>query len=114
MEPFVVWYGVRQVVAGNDVSCITEVSFFGEYLGKSCNPLHDTDHSGIDTSFFRTEDGRIVVHVVHWTRIAGEPTLASIYVYNSLEDAAVCYRLEMERAGIIPWLRMTLDEFLSR
>ena len=114
METFVLWYGVRQIVNGNDVSCITEVEFVGEFLGKSCNPVHDTDHSGIDTNFFRTEDGRIVVHVVHWTRIANEATYASIYAYDSLEEAAVCYRLEMERAEVIPWLRMTLDEFLNR
>ena len=84
METFVLWYGTRQVVNGNDVSCITEVEFTGEFLGKSCNPVHDTDHSGIDTNFFRTEDGRIVVHVVHWTRIVNEATYASIYVYDSL------------------------------
>jgi hypothetical protein len=114
MEEFILWYGVRQIVNGNDVSCITEVSFTGEYLGKSCNPVHDTDHSGVDTSFFRLEDGRILAHIVHWTRIQNEPTLADIRVFNSMDDAKVQYRLEMERAGVIPWLRMTLDEFLNR
>jgi len=114
MEEFVVWYGTQQVVNGNDVSCITEVSFTGEFLGKSCNPVNETDHSGIDTSFFRVEDGRILVHIVHWTRIANEATYADIRVFNSLEEAAVQYRLELERAGVIPWLRMTLDEFLNR
>lgn len=114
METFVIWEGTQQFIDGNNVSCITEVEFVGEFLGKTTNPLNDSNHRGVDTSFFRDEKGRILVHVVHWSNWQNEPTYASIYVYDSIEAAAVCYRLELERAGIIPPLRITLEEFLER
>jgi len=114
MEPFVVWYGLKQTLRGHDTSSVTEVEFRGEFLGRTCFPVCGDDDSGVDTVFYRADDGRIVVHVVRWTRLANVATQADIYIYNNLEEAQKSFRLEMQRAGVIPPRRMTLKEFTGR
>jgi hypothetical protein len=76
----VLWYGTTE--------CHWETSFIGECLGTSSS-------ADAETSFFRDLEGRIVVHVVRRND-------ADVEVYGSLEEAAADYRLEMERAGVVP------------
>jgi hypothetical protein len=79
-ELIILWYGTTE--------CRWETSFIGECLGASSS-------ADAETSFFRDREGSIVVHVVAAHN-------ADVEVYGSLEEAAADYRLEMERAGVIP------------
>jgi len=60
------------------------VQFEGEELAERTeHGLHKgvtTDTRGVTEMLFRTEDGRLVVHVEDWSRWVGEPT-----VYNLRE-----------------------------
>jgi hypothetical protein len=85
---FILWYGTT--------ACRWETSFIGERLGASSS-------ADAETSFFRDREGRIVVHVVRRND-------ADVEVYGTLEEAAADYRLEMERAGVIPPRSVGLDE----
>jgi len=101
------WKGVQRVVRGNDLSDFVNVEFEGENLGAV---EEENNHRGTSTVFYRSSDGRIVAHRVRWSRWEGECDYGEVYVFASLEDAAVVFRWEMECAGVIPRPTLTLDE----
>lgn len=62
-----------------------EVQFEGEELGSFTQYGYNdrsgglTDARGTDETLYRTADGRLVVHVKHWSRWQGEPTTYRLY-----------------------------------
>jgi hypothetical protein len=102
----IIWKGVKRGGLGDDV---VTVEFEGEIIGVC---WEEYDGRGVETTFFSSDDEGVVVHCVRWSQRRGEPDYAEIYTFASLEDATRVFRWEMERAGIIPPLQMTLDEVL--
>ena len=102
-----VWKGVKRVVLGNDLSDYVTVEFEGEPLGAV---EEESNHRGTSTVFYRTADGRFVVHRVRWSRWEGECDYGDVYIFSSLDEAAGVFRREMECAGVIPRRTVTLDE----
>jgi len=110
METVTIWKGVRRVVCGEEYAFIETVEFEGDLLG-AC--WEEENSRGTQTTFYRTHDGRIVVHRVHWSRWENEATYAYIHVFPSLEGvngAAAMFWRELSQAGIIPPPTFKLDE----
>jgi len=110
MTTITIWKGSRRVVLGNDIEFVEYETFIGEELGAV---WEEENSRGTHTTFYRTHDGRIVVHVVRWSRWEGEATHAYIHVFPSLDGvngAAAMFRWELENAGIIPPRTTSLDE----
>ena len=108
MATICIWSGSRHVVLGDEFVKYEE--FEGETLG-AC--WEEENSRGTQTTFFRTHDGRIVAHVVRWSRWEGEATHAYIHVFPSLEGvngAAAMFWWELENAGIIPPRTVELGE----
>ena len=105
-----IWSGSRRVVCGEDYEFVKYEEFEGETLG-AC--WEEENNRGTQTTFYQTNDGRIVVHVVRWSRWEGEATHAYIHVFPSLDGvngAAAMFWWELENAGIIPPRTVELGE----
>ena len=93
---------------GDDIEFVEHVTFIGEELGAV---WEEENSRGTHTTFYRTHDGRIVAHVVRWSRWEGEATHAYIHVFPSLEGvngAAAMFWRELAQAGLIPPLTVAL------
>jgi len=98
-----VWIGRRGAKGGFDNSDYTVVEFQGKELGYWRNSEGIWDNRGTDYHVFSTEDGRILVHKVDWSRMQGEDTFASILEFPSLKDAVKSgWRRVLENSGAIP------------
>jgi len=106
-----IWKGTKRVVRGNTYKTVAYVTFDGECLGVC---WEEYDSRGVETTVFRSSDGRIIVHQERWSRWEGEETRADVFVFPSIEDAADAFRWELEQAGIIPRPTLTLDEVDGR
>ena len=110
MDTIRIWSGSRRVVCGEDYEFVKYEEFEGETLG-AC--WEEENSRGTHTVFYRTEDGKIVVHQVLWSRWENEATYAYIHVFPSLEGvngAAAMFWRELENAGIIPPRTTSLDK----
>ena len=110
MDTIRIWSGSRRVVCGEDYEFVKYEEFEGETLG-AC--WEEENSRGTQTTFFRTHDGRIVAHVVRWSRWEGEATHDYIHVFPSLDGvngAAAMFWWELENAGIIPPRTVELGE----
>jgi len=110
MDTIRIWSGSRRVVCGEDYEFVKYEEFEGETLG-AC--WEEENSRGTQTTFYRTHDGRIVVHVVRWSRWENEATYAYIHVFPALEGvngAAAMFQWELENAGIIPPRTVELGE----
>jgi hypothetical protein len=74
MATICIWKGSRRVVLGNDIEFVENEEFEGETLG-AC--WEEENSRGTQTTFYQTRDGRIVAHVVRWSRWEGEATYAT-------------------------------------
>ena len=101
------WKGTKRVVRGNTYKTVAYVEFDGECLGVC---WEEYDSRGVETTFFRSSDGRIIVHQERWSRWEGEETRADVFVFPSIEDAADIFSWELENAGIIPPRTVELGE----
>ena len=114
MTTITIWKGSRRVVLGDDIEFVEHETFIGEELGAV---WEEENSRGTQTTFYRTHDGRIVVHVVRWSRWENEATYAYIHVFPSLDGvngAAAMFWRELAQAGIIPHPTLTLDEVDGR
>ena len=114
MTTITIWKGSRRVVLGNDIEFVEHETFIGEELGAV---WEEENSRGTQTTFYRTHDGRIVAHVVRWSRWENEATYAYIHVFPSLDGvngAAAMFWRELAQAGIIPRPTLTLDEVDGR
>jgi hypothetical protein len=60
-----------------------ELANFTEYgLGRDGNA---TDTRGVTETLYKTEDGRLVVHVEDWSRWQGEPTTESLIEVEEID-----------------------------
>jgi len=110
MAVITIWEGERRVVCGNEYEFVKYVEFEGAELGSS---WEEENSRGTQTTFYQTNDGRIVAHVVRWSRWEGEATHAYIYVFPSMggvNGAAAMFWRELRKAGLIPPLTVGLDE----
>ena len=110
MTTITIWKGSRRVVLGDDIEFVEHETFIGEELGAV---WEEENSRGTQTTFYRTHDGRIVAHVVRWSRWEGEATHAYIHVFPSLDGvngAAAMFWWELENAGIIPPRTVELGE----
>lgn len=93
-----------------------EVQFEGEELAQRTGYGYDrgdlTDTRGVTQTLYRTEDGRLVVHVEDWSRWQGEPTTYTLLEVTE-EDLGVGGRFEAlgREAGF--GRPLTLDEALA-
>jgi hypothetical protein len=107
MATICIWKGSRRVVLGNDIEFVENEEFEGETIG-AC--WEEENSRGVQTTFYQTRDGRIVAHVVRWSRWEGEATYADIYTFPTLEDACGSFGWELEQAGLIPPRTVSLSE----
>ena len=110
MTTITIWKGSRRVVLGDDIEFVEYETFIGEELGAV---WEEENSRGTHTTFYRTHDGRIVAHVVRWSRWENEATYAYIHVFPALEGvngAAAMFQWELENAGIIPPRTVELGE----
>jgi len=98
MTPFLIWRGTKRVICGNDVDFVENIEIDGEVIG-ACKK--EKDEYGSQTVFYRTSDGRIVVHRVHWSRGENEMTVAHVFVFSSLNEAEEMFWPELRQAGLI-------------
>jgi hypothetical protein len=107
MDTIRIWRGAKRYEDGRDLSNFVNVEFEGETLGSI---RYGDGEQGVTYSFYRTTDGRIVVHVVLWNEREDEDDIGYVYVFPDIQAAADDYRLHMERAGIIERRTLSLDE----
>ena len=110
MTTITIWKGSRRVVLGDDIEFVEYETFIGEELGAV---WEEENSRGTHTTFYQTHDGRIVAHVVRWSRWEGEATHAYIHVFPSLDGvngAAAMFWRELRKAGLIPPHTTSLDE----
>ena len=108
MATICIWSGSRHVVLGDEFVKYEE--FEGETLG-AC--WEEENSRGTQTTFYRTPDGRIVVHVIRWSCWENEATYAYVHVFPSMggvNGAAAMFWRELRKAGIIPPHTTSLDE----
>ena len=108
MATICIWSGSRHVVLGDEFVKYEE--FEGETLG-AC--WEEENSRGTQTTFYQTNDGRIVAHVVRWSRWENEATYAYVHVFPSLDGvngAMAMFSWELAQAGIIPPRTVGLDE----
>jgi len=98
MVPFLIWRGTKRVILGEDISHVENIEIYGEVLGATLEERSE-EHS-TQTVFYRTPDGRIVVHRVHWSRW-DETTVANVFVFSSLNEAEAMFWPELRQAGLI-------------
>jgi len=99
MAPFLIWRGTKRVVCGNDIDLVENIEIDGEVLGATLEERND-EHS-TQTVFYRTVDGRVVVHRVHWSRGENEMTVANVFVFSSLDETEEMFWPELRQAGLI-------------
>jgi hypothetical protein len=105
-----IWKGVKRVVLGEEYAFVENEEFEGETIG-AC--WEEENSRGTQTTFYQTRDGRIVVHVVQWSRWENEATYAYSHVFPALEGvngAAAMFWRELEQAGLIPPRTVSLSE----
>ena len=110
MDTIRIWSGSRRVVCGEDYEFVKYEEFEGKTLG-AC--WEEENNRGTQTTFYQTNDGRIVVHVVRWSRWENEATYAYVHVFPSLDGvngAMAMFSWELAQAGIIPPRTVGLDE----
>jgi len=100
MAPFLIWRGTKRVVCGNDIDFVENIEIYGEVLG-ACREERSEEHS-TQTVFYRTVDGRIVVHRVHCSRGENETTVANVFIFSSLDETEEMFWSELRQAGLIP------------
>lgn len=95
-----------------------EVEFSGEKLGSTTAYGYDsrrgnvTDTRGVTETLYRTEDGRLVVHVKDWSRWQGEPNTESMHVVTE-EDLGPDGRFWAVGAACGFGRPLTLDEAIA-
>jgi len=99
MVPFLIWRGTKRVILGEDISHVENIEIYGEVLGATLEERND-EHS-TQTVFYRTPDGRIVVHRVHCSSGEDETTVANVFVFSSLDDVESMFWPELRQAGFI-------------
>jgi len=107
-----VWDGWRAVHNGEDVSKFVWLTFEGEVLGSLRCVV---DGKPTDRSFYRMNDGRIVVaehRFGDWNE--GDYDIGVVEVYNTLERAAFYYRNDLVRIGAYSAPTYDLDGWLRR
>ena len=98
-----IWVGRMGAKNGFDNSDFVVVEFTGEQLGYWRHSEDVWGNRGADYRIFSTEDGRILIHLIHWSRWQGEDTFANILEFLSLKDAIKAgWRKVLENAGAIP------------
>jgi len=110
MATYTIWRGTKRVILGEDIVHAENIEVEGDILG-AC--WEEGDARGTQTVFYKTSDGMIVVHRVHWSRWENEATVANVFVFSSLEGvngAAAMFQWELENAGIIPPRTVELGE----
>ena len=107
MTTYTIWRGTKRVVCGDEIKFVEDIEVEGEILG-AC--WEEGDARGTQTVFYKTSDGMIVVHRVHWSRWENEATVANVFVFPSLTEAEAMFWWELEQAGIVPRRTVTLDE----
>ena len=110
MATYTIWRGTKRVVCGNEIKFVEDIEVEGEILG-AC--WEEENSRGVQTVFYRTQGGMIVVHRIHWSRWENEATVANVFVFSSLEGvngAAAMFWRELENAGIIPPRTTSLDK----
>jgi len=100
MVPFLIWRGTKRVILGEDISHVENIEIYGEVLGAALEERRE-EHS-TQTVFYRTPDGRIVVHRVHCSLRENETTVANVFVFSSLNEAYSMFWPELRQAGLIP------------
>ena len=107
MATYTIWRGTKRVVCGNEIKFVEDIEVEGEILG-AC--WEEENSRGVQTVFYRTQGGMIVVHRIHWSRWENEATVANVFVFSSLEEAEAMFQWELENAGIIPPRTVELGE----
>ena len=109
--------GTYTVGSGGIVQDSTrEAQFRGEELAQRTEYGYHkgniTDTRGVTETLYRTDDGRLVVHIKDWSRWQGEPTTYSLLEVTE-EDLGVGGRFEAlgREAGL--GRPLTLDEALT-
>ena len=94
------------------------VEFFGEEVGHLTTYGYDskrgalTDTRGTTETLYRTEDGRLVVHVKDWSQWQGEPNIESLHQITEA-DFEPGARYEALGAACGFGRPLTLDEALT-
>jgi len=96
--------------------CTKEVQFTGEELGHNSEYGYEggrvTNSRGVVETLYKTEDGRLLVHVRDWSHWQGEPTRFSL-VEVTEEELSPRGRFAFLGAEAGYGRPMTLDEALS-
>ncbi|HIQ01889.1 MAG TPA: hypothetical protein EYH30_07135 [Anaerolineales bacterium] len=93
-----------------------EVQFEGEELARRTEYGYHkgniTDTRGVTETLYRTEDGRLIIHVEDWRRRQGEPTTYSLFEVTE-KDLGIGGRFEAlgREAGF--GRPLTIDEALA-
>jgi hypothetical protein len=94
------------------------VEFVGEMLGRRTEYGYGrhgniTDTRGVTETLYRTEDGRLIVHVDDWSRWRGEPSVETLHEVTEA-DLQPGGRFEDLGAEAGYGRALTLDEAVSR
>ena len=111
MATYTIWRGTKRVVCGNEIKFVEDIEVEGEILG-AC--WEEENSRGVQTVFYRTPGGMIVVHRIHWSRWENEATVANVFVFSSIAESEKMFWWELEQAGIIPRPTLTLEEVDGR
>ena len=91
-----------------------DVNFTGERLGEYRQPgMHKgtiSDSRGTIKTLYRTEDGRLIVHIQNWTRWVGEATSYTLHTVT-LAELVKEYPFLADACGL--GQPLTLDQALS-
>ena len=101
------WKGVRRVVLGDEFVNGEMVEFDAERIG---GLWEEHNSRGTETAFYRSSDGRVIVHRRRWSRWENEPEISEVFVFPTLTEAEERFWWELENAGIIPPRTVGLDE----
>lgn len=119
MDKQTVYIGTVEALNGGRVQDDRRtVEFIGESLGSRTEYGYDakrgnlTDTRGVTETLYRTEDGRVVVHVKDWSHWQGEPTTESLHVVTEA-DLGLGGRFEAIGAVCGFGRPLTLDEALA-
>ena len=107
MATICIWKGVRRVVLGDEFAVGEMVEFDAERIG---GLWEEHNSRGTETAFYRSSDGRVIVHRRRWSRWENEPEISEVFVFPTLTEAEERFWWELENAGIIPPRTVGLDE----
>jgi len=85
MQTYRVWEGTRTWLPRDKDYKVAEI--VAEELGM----LEDPDQEGTSGRtyyIYRTAEGEIIIHLVRWSSVLGDPHYGSIFRFSSLEEAA--------------------------